>query len=103
MKIVDNIALRVILQITGAIFFILGIMGLLLPVIPGGIFLIIAAACFIRSSEKMYQALLNHKFLGRFVKDYAENGVITPKLKFVALLTLIMPVVSSIFLYTFKN
>jgi len=103
MKIVENQALRILLLTTGAFAFVLGIIGLVLPVMPGGIFLIISAACFLRSSEKLYHSLLNHKLFGRFVKDYAENGTISPQLKMIAAVTLIMPVISSIIIFSIKG
>jgi uncharacterized membrane protein YbaN (DUF454 family) len=102
LKIVENKALRLLLLTIGSISFVLGILGLILPVMPGGIFLMVSAACFLRSSEKLYQGLLHHKFFGRFVKEYAETGVISPKLKLIGALTLIMPVVSTIVLYSVK-
>jgi uncharacterized protein len=100
---VKNSTLRVLLLITGSIFLGLGIAGLLLPVLPGSVFLVLAAVCFIRSSEKMYYGLINHKFLGKFVKDYSEKGVISLKLKLIAIFTLIMPIVSYFIINTFRH
>lgn len=102
MKIVENNVLRILMLTMGTIFFGLGILGLILPVLPGGIFLIVSAACFLRSSEKFYYGLLHHKFLGKFVKDYAEKGVISSRLKIIVAIALILPIVSSIILYSLK-
>jgi uncharacterized membrane protein YbaN (DUF454 family) len=101
-KIVNNPALRILFLISGSISLILGIIGLIMPVMPGAVFLVVAAACFVRSSEKMYQALLNNKFLGKFVRDYAEKGIISPQLKIIGAITLVMPVISSIVIFSLK-
>lgn len=82
----SNKFLRIILIICGWIFVGLGIIGIFLPVMPTTIFLILAAACFARSSEKFYYQLINNKYLGRYIKDYMEHRAMPLRAKIVAVI-----------------
>ncbi len=54
----------------------LGILGIFLPVLPTTPFLLLAATCFARSSERFYLWLVNHRRLGPWIRDYLEgNGI----------------------------
>jgi len=54
----------------------LGVIGIFLPVLPTTPFLLLAAACFARSSPRFYSWLINHRQLGPWVRDYLEgNGI----------------------------
>ncbi|MBN8689462.1 MAG: YbaN family protein [Armatimonadetes bacterium] len=59
----------------------LGIAGLILPVMPGTIFLILSLACFTRSDPKMESWMLNHPKMGPGLRDWRETGSIRPWLK----------------------
>jgi uncharacterized membrane protein YbaN (DUF454 family) len=55
---------------------VLGVIGIFLPVLPTTPFLLLAAACFARSSPRFYHWLVNHKRLGPWIRDYlAGNGI----------------------------
>lgn len=47
-----------------------------MPLLPTTIFLILAAACFARSSPKLEARILNHPQFGPFVRDWRERGAI---------------------------
>ncbi|NVJ49533.1 MAG: YbaN family protein [Gammaproteobacteria bacterium] len=51
----------------------LGILGIFLPLLPTTIFLIIAAACFVRSSASMYDWLHQHPQFGVYLAAYAKG------------------------------
>ena len=54
----------------------LGVLGAFLPLLPTTPFLLLAAACFVRSSRRFYLWLVNHKHLGPWIRDYLEgNGI----------------------------
>jgi uncharacterized membrane protein YbaN (DUF454 family) len=74
----------------GLIFFCiinvaLGTLGAFLPILPTTPFILLAAYCFIRSSDKLYNWLINHKKLGRFVREYSLENGLTIKTKVVSL------------------
>ena len=73
--------LRWVLIIIGSFFTGLGILGIFLPLLPTTPFLLLAAACYIRSSERFYNWLMNNKWLGSYIKNYLEGKGISLKAK----------------------
>jgi len=66
----------------------LGAAGVLLPVLPTTPFLLLAAACFIRSSDRLYQWLVRHRWFGGYIRDYREHRAVTRRAKVVTLVVL---------------
>jgi len=68
--------MRALLVAIGTLSVFLGIIGIVLPLVPTTPFLLLAAACYARSSEKCYQWLLNHKWFGEYIYNYrAGKGI----------------------------
>jgi len=68
--------LRGLLIVIGTLSVIFGIIGIALPLVPTTPFLLLAAACYARSSEKCYQWLLSHRWFGEYIYNYrAGNGI----------------------------
>ncbi len=71
-----NLVVRYLLLGTGWLSVALGVVGIFLPVLPTTPFLLLAAACFVRSSRRFYDWLVMHPRLGPWFRDYLEgNGV----------------------------
>ena len=80
-----NPAVRFALLALGWISVVLGVIGIFLPVLPTTPFLLLAAACFMRSSKRFYLWLVNHRQLGPWIVDYLEGQGIPLKGKVYAI------------------
>jgi len=74
--------------VLGFIFFGIGLFGYYMPLIPGTVFMIISAYCFMNSSEKLYNKIINHSLYGSPIKQYIVYNVIPLKTKVVILLSM---------------
>ncbi|HHJ98841.1 MAG TPA: DUF454 domain-containing protein, partial [Actinobacteria bacterium] len=81
-------AVRYICLVVGAVSLVLGVIGMFLPMWPTTPFLLLAAACFVRSSERLYTWLIEHERLGCYVRDYMSGRGIPRRAKVVALGTM---------------
>jgi len=52
----------------------LGAIGIVLPILPTTPFLLAAAACFCKSSTRMYDWLLSNRWFGEYIRNYREVG-----------------------------
>jgi len=59
----------------------LGVIGIFLPILPTTPFLLLAAACFVRSSRRVYIWLVTHPRLGPWIRDYLDGEGIPFKAK----------------------
>ena len=64
-----------LLLVLGIVFVSLGFVGALVPLLPTTPFLLLAAACFIRSSDRLYHWLMHNKWLGRYLYNYYHHRV----------------------------
>jgi uncharacterized membrane protein YbaN (DUF454 family) len=85
------------LIIAGNFFVALGILGIFFPLLPTTPFLLLAAACYFRSSEKFYNRLMNNKWLGNYIKNYREKKSIPLKVKVLSLSFLWLTIGYSVF------
>ncbi|WP_232769247.1 YbaN family protein [Colwellia sp. Bg11-28] len=87
-----------ILKVTGIFFVGLAILGVILPILPTTPFLLVAAACFAKSSPAMQRKLLANKTFGPLIHDWQKYRSIPRKAKRIALLTMILSVCWSAFM-----
>ena len=86
-----------LLMWVGHFFVGLGFVGIVVPIMPGTVFFIIAAYFYARSSKKFYNWLMDHKFIGPHIKNY-QAGKITLKGKLISVGSMTFAVLLSIFL-----
>ncbi|HOY78705.1 MAG TPA: YbaN family protein [Hyphomonadaceae bacterium] len=76
---------RPLFFVAGLMFVGLGILGYMLPVMPGTIFLILAAGCFARSSRRLEAWIENHPKYGPTVVAWRRHGAIPRKAKYLSI------------------
>ena len=72
-KTAKNAWTRGILVVTGSIFVGLGVIGIFIPLLPTTPFLLLAAVCYARGSERFYNWLIGNKWLGNYIRNYREG------------------------------
>ncbi|NLL52208.1 MAG: DUF454 domain-containing protein [Peptococcaceae bacterium] len=60
----------------GSLALILGIVGLFFPVLPTTPFLLLASFCYLRSSKRLYNWLINHRLFGSYIYNYTKHRAI---------------------------
>lgn len=71
--------------LAGFCFFIIGLIGVIVPLLPATPFMLLAAFAFARSSETLHQWLLTHPRFGSSIRDWNEYGIISRKAKYAAM------------------
>jgi len=77
--------LRSFLVVTGFIALLLGIIGVVLPIIPTTPFVLLAAACFAKSSNRFHSMFLNNRFFGFIIKNWQAKRCICRPVRYMAL------------------
>jgi hypothetical protein len=76
---------KTLLIILGVLCVILATVGIFLPLLPTTPFLLLAAAAFTRSSDRLYTWLINHRWFGTYIRNYREHRAITLQTKILAI------------------
>lgn len=80
--------MRIVLISIGLISVALGVLGIFLPLLPTTPFLLLAAACFAKSSKRFHSRLLSHRIFGKIIRDYSEKRGLPLKTKITTLILL---------------
>lgn len=79
---------KAILIFAGTVCVGLGVLGMFLPLMPTTVFLLMAAYCYSRSSDRFHNWLLSNRWFGSYIKNYRAKKGITLRQKVTTLLTL---------------
>ncbi len=60
-------------MVAGTISLGLGGLGVFLPILPTTPFLLLSAACYSMSSERMHHWMLSNRLFGSYIKNYQEG------------------------------
>ncbi|WP_337866007.1 YbaN family protein [Ignavibacterium sp.] len=91
---------RYLYLISGILLVAIGVIGIFLPVLPTTIFLILASACFVKSSPRANEWLKKHKILGMYIKNYQDKTGLTVKAKVINISLLWIMILLSAFYFT---
>jgi len=87
-KVKKQKVVRALLIAAGTVSLGLGAIGIFVPVLPTTPFLLLAAACYMRSSERLHKWLINNRWFGEYIKNYQAGRGIPMRTKIVALTVL---------------
>lgn len=88
----SSVLTKILLRIAGTVCIGLGILGIFLPLLPTTPFLLLAAACYARSSKRLYNWLLNSRYLGKYIRNYREGKGIPFGIKIITILLLVLTI-----------
>lgn len=77
--------MKYLLIILGSICLALGVIGIFLPLLPTTPFLLLSAALYVRSSDKLYQWLIHQKYLGEYIRNFREHNAIPLRAKIISI------------------
>lgn len=77
--------IRILFNIVGTVAVILGVIGIVLPLLPTTPFLLLALACYMRGSRRMARWMVSNRLFGRYLMDYHAGLGIPLKTKVWAL------------------
>ena len=78
--------MKLLLTVLGSIALGLAILGLFLPLLPTTPFLLLASACYVRSSDRLHDWLLSNRVFGKYIDNLHHNRGIPLRAKVMALL-----------------
>ena len=78
----------------------LGTLGIFVPLLPTTPFLLLAAACFVRSSDRLHNWLMNHRVYGPVIRGYREHKALPASSKVTILVFTWTAILSSVLILT---
>ena len=79
-----------VFRLLGFVFLGTAVLGIFLPLLPTTPFVLLATACFARSSEKWHQWMLQNATFGPMIRNWEQNQCISCKVKLIAVLSMII-------------
>ncbi|NDV56938.1 YbaN family protein [Bacteroides sp. 519] len=89
--------MKILYIILGSISLVLGIIGIFVPLLPTTPFLLLTATLYFQGSPQLYNWLLNHKYLGPYIRNFRENKAIPLRAKIVSVSLLWITILYCIF------
>lgn len=92
-----NSAKKALLVAAGSLCIVLAVLGVFLPLLPTTPFLLLASACYVRSSERLHGWLMGNRLLGGYIRNFKERRGMTVRAKVVTIVLLWLPLLYSIY------
>ncbi len=87
---------RFLFMVLGLVFLGIGILGYLVPGLPGTLFLLIAAWLFSMSHPRLYRWMLTNRWFGETLRDYRAGLGIPRRIKVIAVTAIVLSVAASV-------
>jgi uncharacterized membrane protein YbaN (DUF454 family) len=89
---------KILLILLGTLSLIIGVIGIFVPGLPTTAFLLLTAALYMRSSERLYRKLLSNRILGPYILEFQSKKGMTKRTKLHAIGTMwFMITISAVF------
>ena len=92
-----NRAKKALLVAAGSLCIVLAVLGVFLPLLPTTPFLLLASACYVRSSERLHGWLIRNRLLGGYIRNFKERRGIPLRAKVVTVALLWLPLLYSVY------
>jgi uncharacterized membrane protein YbaN (DUF454 family) len=76
--------IRAVLIVLGTLFLALALIGVVVPGLPTTPFVLLAAACYVRSSRRLYARLLAHRVFGKLIRNFQASRAIPRSAKIIS-------------------
>ena len=83
-----NRIVRTILIICGTVSVTLAVVGIFVPILPTTPLLLLAGACYARSSQRFHRWLMTNRWFGEYIRNYREGRGMPLREKVVTLVAL---------------
>lgn len=93
--------MKVIYILLGFLTLVLGIIGILLPILPTTPFLLLTGFFFTKSSDRLNDWFINTKIYNKHIKDFAENRTMTKNKKWTLLIAVDVIMIFYFFLVSY--
>lgn len=92
-----NEVTRYVLIASGTICLVLGLVGIIVPLLPTTPLLLLAAYCYGKSSKHLYDWLIKNRLLGKYILQFQKDGGIPLRTKIVVVTILWISAIYTIF------
>jgi len=92
----DSALVRGLLIAAGSLCVVLGLLGIFLPLLPTTPFMLLAAACFARSSRRFHGWLLANPTFGPLIREWEKHRSIPRRTKLTAIALMSLTMATSI-------
>ena len=72
----------------GTLSLAIGVVGIAVPILPTTPFVLIAAACYLRGSRRMYDWMIANRYIGGYLRDYMEGRGVSVRAKITSIVVL---------------
>ena len=97
-----SLLVRIVLWVCGSIALLLGIIGIVVPGLPTTPFVLVAAACYARASERFYRWLLQNPTFGPLIIEWRRHHSIPHRIKWLAITLMSLTICASIWSFAGK-
>jgi uncharacterized protein len=92
-----NSAKKAVLVAAGSVCLALAVLGVFLPLLPTTPFLLLASACYVRSSERLHGWLMGNRVLGGYIRNFKERRGIPLRGRVITVILLWLPLLYSVY------